>query len=62
MLKQKYERNSRPLIIRNATIHWPVMEVLSFDWIKELYIDYEDKVNGSVKIYHNLIKCLLLDT
>jgi len=45
----KYANPSRPLVIRNATSTWPVMHVLDYEWMKDLYIDYEDEVEESGK-------------
>jgi len=44
-----YADIGRPLIIRNATLHWPIMTQLTFEWLKKAYLsdpeilDYDDK-------------------
>ena len=49
MFYQHYVSSDRPVVIRNATLNWPAMEVLDFDWLKEAYLKdpeilkYEDK-------------------
>ena len=52
MFQQHYAYSDRPVVIRNATLHWPAMEVLDFQWLKEAYLsdpeilDYEERMNN----------------
>ena len=45
----RYADIGRPLIIRNASLDWPIMSQLSFEWLKHAYLsdpeilDYDDK-------------------
>jgi len=45
----KYAYSNRPLVVRNATLHWPAMEVLDYYWLKDAYhsdpsiLEYEDE-------------------
>jgi len=49
MFQQHYAYSDRPVVIRNATLHWPAMQVLNFQWLKEAYLsdpeilEYEDE-------------------
>ena len=37
MFQHLYAYTARPVVIRNATLHWPAMKVLDFQWLKEAY-------------------------
>ena len=45
---QHYAETGRPLVIRNATLDWPAMTQLNYDWIRRAYLsdpdtlDYDD--------------------
>ena len=49
MFQYLYAYPARPVVIRNATLHWPAMKVLDFQRLEEAYLsdpevlDYEDK-------------------
>ena len=38
MFQEKYASSDRPVVIRNATLNWPAMEVLDYDWLKKAYL------------------------
>ena len=33
----KYAYSNRPLVVRNATLHWPAMDTLDYYWLKKAY-------------------------
>ena len=34
----RYADTGRPVVIRNATLDWPAMSQLSFQWLKAAYL------------------------
>ena len=36
----RYAYSSRPLVVRNASLTWPAMNVLDYNWLKEIYLRY----------------------
>jgi len=36
--QERYAHTNRPLVVRNATTHWPAMDTLNYDWLKEQYL------------------------
>ena len=46
---RRYADTGRPVVIRNASLDWPAMEVLDFPWLRKAYLsdpdilEYEDK-------------------
>jgi len=45
----RYADTSRPVVIRNASIDWPAMKILDYQWLRDAYmsdpeiLEYEDK-------------------
>ena len=37
-VKHRYADIGRPLIIRNASLNWPLMSQLNFEWLKNAYL------------------------
>ena len=36
--EDRYAYSSRPLVVRNASLNWPAMEVLNYRWLKDIYL------------------------
>ena len=36
----RYAHSKIPLVVRNATLHWPAMDTLDYYWIKDVYLRY----------------------
>ena len=35
---REYAETDRPIVIRNATLDWPAMSVLDFNWLRDAYL------------------------
>ena len=42
---EDYAETGRPLVIRNATLDWPAMSRLNFEWIREAYLSDPDSLS-----------------
>jgi len=40
--EERYAYSSRPLVVRNASIHWPAMKVLDYHWLKNIYLSDQE--------------------
>ena len=38
MCNARYADTGRPVVIRNATLDWPAMSELTFQWLKAAYL------------------------
>lgn len=47
MFEERFAYSSRPLVVRNASIDWPLMHTLTYDWLKELYMSEPDQLMKS---------------
>jgi len=45
LFEGRYAYTSRPLIVRNASINWDLMEVLNYHWLKDIYLSDPDLVD-----------------
>jgi len=62
--QDRYAYTNRPLVVRNATLNWPAMELLDYDWLKEQYtsdpaiLEYQHEDcwfnRYSTKVFRNL--------
>ena len=46
MFEEKYAFTNRPLVVRNASLNWKAMEVLNYNWLRELYL-------SDIKLFQN---------
>lgn len=40
-----YAYTSRPLVVRNATLHWDIMQVMDYDWLKQQYLSDPEEMD-----------------
>jgi len=40
--EEKFAHTGRPLVVRNASLDWPAMEVLNYEWLKNIYLSEPD--------------------
>lgn len=37
LFEERYAYSNRPLVVRNVSLHWEIMEVLDYHWLKKMY-------------------------
>ena len=57
MFEEKYAYTNRPLVVRNASLNWKAMEVVNYNWLREVYLSDENIFqNGTEACWFNHYK------